>query len=79
MKFWRSAEIKADDDGKFFYIVPSEEPLSVTASADHFGVAQKSGIVVKPLEQRSFTIVINTKLPQAKQIEGELCKPFRGN
>jgi hypothetical protein len=71
---WRSATINTDTDGRFSYIVPSEESLSITLPNTTKGSVTVSGFSLTPDENRNIEIDVSDR-PGGKPAAA--CKPFQ--
>ncbi len=71
---WRSATIRTDSQGKFTYIVPSDELLSISVFAPSKTPVTRSGLSLKPEEVREVQVdVAERKVDDTKTT----CKPFK--
>ncbi len=73
----RSAEIHSDPQGRFRYIIPSGENLSVYVYSQGYAALQKTGIQLSPGEAREITFQLSEGKKGPDEIKGEQCKPFR--
>lgn len=69
----RSAQIVADDTGRFSYIVPSDERLSVLIVTPSGARMQQTDISLKPGENREMVFNID----RTSKIAGAACVPFQ--
>lgn len=74
----RSAEIHSDDNGRFRYIVPSGEAISVYTRSGGNRPSQQANIILLPGETRNMKFVTATNpATTGAHFEGEACRPFR--
>jgi hypothetical protein len=73
---WRSATIPTEDDGTFFYIVPSDEAITIVARAPGIGQVIASGIIFHPDEDKKITFKI-IKGAKASVKDTDICIPFK--
>jgi hypothetical protein len=73
---WRSATIPTEDDGTFFYIVPSDEAITIVARAPGIGQVIASGIIFHPDEDKKLTFKI-IKGAKASVKDTDICIPFK--